>query len=300
MCNLSEVVVRAEDDLDSLKRKVELATILGTVQSTFTDFKYLRKIWRQNCDEERLLGVSLTGVCDNLELFTKDNMKELREVAVATNKVWAQKLGINQSTAVSCLKPSGTVSQLVDAASGLHPRHSRYYLRTIRADNNDPITQFLKDSGVYFEADVMAPESTTVFYFPIEAPKGAKTRDDQTSLEALELWKDLQDNWCEHKPSATVSVKEDDWMKVGAWVYENFDHLSGVSFLPYDGGSYKQAPYQELSEEAFRDWVDKHPTPSIDWSKMSEYEWSDHTSGSQELACTGGSCEIVAIGREVG
>lgn len=296
-CNLTEVVVRAEDDLDSLKRKVELATILGTIQSSFTDFKYLRKRWHDTCNEERLLGVSLTGICDNPGIANSGNaLAALRELAVETNRVWAEKLGINQSTAVTCVKPSGTVSQLVDSASGMHTRHSRYYLRTVRADNKDPITAFLKDSGVYWEEDVMAKDTTSVFYFPQEAPKGCITREDETALKSLERWKLLQDNWCEHKPSATVNVKEDEWLDVGAWVYENFDSLSGVSFLPYDGGSYKQAPYQELDEDAFRAWCDEHPTPVIEWDKLPLYEQEDNTTGSQELACTAGVCEVVSIG----
>lgn len=291
-CNLTEVVVRATDSLPDLKRKVEIATILGTIQSTFTDFRYLRKVWKNNCEEERLLGVSLTGVCDNINLLTKENLNELRETAIATNKEWADKLGIPASAAITCVKPSGTVSQLVDSSSGLHARHSPYYLRTIRADNKDPVTQFLKDSGVYNEPDVMSPDNTTVFYFAMSSPEGAVTRDDQTAIQALELWQLLQDNWCEHKPSATVNVRESEWMDVGAWVYKNFDSLSGVSFLPYDGGTYRQAPYQEVSKEDYEAWVKEHPQPEIDWSLMVKYEQTDHTTASQELACTGGSCEI--------
>lgn len=296
-CNLTEIVVRASDTLETLKRKAEVAAILGTIQSTFTDFRYLRKIWRDQCEEERLLGVSLTGVCDNLDVLSERNLNELRNVCVETNKAWAERLGINQSTAITCVKPSGTVSQLVDSASGLHARHSEYYLRTIRADNKDPLTEFLKSSGVYNEADVMAPDTTTVFYFPIKSPDGAVTRENQPALKALELWQHLQDHWCEHKPSATINVKEDEWMDVGAWVYRHFDTLSGVSFLPYDGGSYKQAPYQELQKEEWEAWSLKHPTPEIDWNSLSEYETEDHTTGSQELACTGGVCEVVSVGR---
>lgn len=295
-CNLTEVVVRSGDKLEDLKRKVAVATILGTIQSTFTDFKYLRKRWRDNCEEERLLGVSFTGVCDNIKLFTKENLNELREHAVQTNMEWAEKLGISRSAAITCVKPSGTVSQLVDSASGLHSRHAPYYLRTVRADNKDPLTEFLKDAGVYNEPDVMAPGSTTVFYFAQKSPKGAVTRNDQDAIEALELWKTLQDNWCEHKPSATVNVKEDEWMKVGAWVYENFDTLSGVSFLPYDGGSYKQAPYQEVTKEEWDAWRKEHPEPEINWDKLAEFELEDSTTGSQEFACTGNVCEIVTVG----
>lgn len=296
-CNLTEIVVRHGDTLESLSRKARIAAILGTIQSTFTDFKYLRKKWQDTCNEERLLGVSLTGVCDNLNLLQDDAvLSKLREVVVETNKEWAARLGINQSVATTCVKPSGTVSQLVNSASGLHTRHAPYYLRTVRADNKDPVTDFLKDQGVYNEPDVMAEDTTTVFYFPIKSPDGAVTRNEQSAIEALELWKHLQDNWCEHKPSATINVKEEEWMDVGSWVYRNFDVLSGVSFLPYDGGSYKQAPYQELTEEEYKDWVKDHPTPTINWDALSEFEFEDTTTGSQELACTGGVCEIVAIG----
>lgn len=297
-CNLTEIVCRSSDTLESLSRKARVAAILGTIQSTFTDFKYLRKIWQDTCNEERLLGVSLTGVCDNLELIGKPEvLDKLKQVVIETNAEWADRLGINPSAATTCVKPSGTVSQLVDSASGLHTRHSGFYLRTVRADNKDPVTAFLKDSGVYSEPDVMSPDNTTVFYFPIQAPDGAVTRKDQNAIEALELWKHLQDNWCEHKPSATINVKEEEWMNVGAWVYDNFDTLSGVSFLPHDGGTYKQAPYQELTQEEFQDWVSNHPTPTIDWSLLSKYEMEDHTTASQELACTGGVCEIIEIGR---
>lgn len=300
-CNLTEVVVRDSDTVETLERKARIASILGTIQSTFTDFRYLRKIWRDNCEEERLLGVSLTGVCDNLPLLSNPEvLRRLRDVVVETNKEWANRLGIPQSTATTCVKPSGTVSQLVDSASGLHTRHSLYYLRTIRADNKDPVTTFLKDSGVYNEPDLMSPDGTTVFYFPIKAPDGAVTREDQSAIEALELWKLLQDEWCEHKPSATVSVKENEWMEVGSWVYENFDAISGVSFLPFDGGSYKQAPYQELSKEDFEKWIEEHPQPNfIEWSLLKNYEQEDHTTASQELACTGGVCEVVSVGRVI-
>ncbi len=296
-CNLTEVVVRATDNFDDLERKVRLATILGTIQSTFTDFKYLRKKWRQQCEEERLLGVSLTGVCDNLPLLGQPEvLSKLREIAVETNADWAARLGIPPSVAVTCVKPSGTVSQLVNSASGLHTRHSSYYLRTVRADNKDPLTSFLKDQGVYWEADVMSPNTTSVFYFPITSPKGAVTRDDKSAVEMLELWKVIQDSWCEHKPSATINVREEEWMEVGAWVYKNFDSLSGVSFLPHDGGSYKQAPYQEVTEEEMKKWLEDHPQPDINWDELENYETEDTTTGSQELSCTGGVCEVVAIG----
>lgn len=291
-CNLTEVVVRAGDNLESLSRKVRVAAILGTIQSTFTDFRYLRKIWRKNCEEERLLGVSFTGVLDNPEILDAATLDTLRGVAIATNKEYAALLGINPSAAITCVKPSGTVSQLVDSSSGLHPRHSDYYLRTVRADNKDPVTAFLKDAGVYWEADVAAPESTTVFYFARKSPEGSVTRSTMDAIGQLEVWETLQDNWCEHKPSATVYVKEDEWVSVGAWVYDHFDKLSGVSFLPYDGGTYKQAPYQEITSDEYMEWLEVHPLPDIDWNDLRHYETHDMTTGSQELACTGGSCEI--------
>lgn len=295
-CNLTEVVVRDSDDMDSLERKVRIAAILGTIQSTFTDFKYLRKKWQDQCNEERLLGVSMTGICDNLEVLSDENMVALREIAVETNAEWSKKLGVPQSAAITCVKPSGTVSQLVDSASGLHARHSQYYLRTVRADNKDPLTAFLIDQGVYHEPCVMKPGSTTIFYFAKKAPEGAVTRDEQDAIEALELWKRLQLHWCEHKPSATVNVKEEEWPSVGAWVFDNFDILSGVSFLPFDGGTYKQAPYQAVTEEEYNAWVEEHPPVEIDWEKLADYEKEDSTTGSQELACTGNVCEVVTIG----
>jgi len=292
-CNLSEVVVRAGDTRDDLERKVRIAAILGTIQSSFTDFRYLRKVWKDTCNEERLLGVSLTGVCDNLQLLEDPKvLAGLREIVIETNKEWAARLNIAVSVATTCVKPSGTVSQLVNSASGLHPRHSAYYVRTVRADNKDPLTAFLKDAGVYWEPDVMAEHSTSVFFFPIASPEGSITRDDLDAIKSLELWKHLQDHWCEHKPSATINVKEDEWLRVGAWVYENFDTLSGVSFLPHDGGSYKQAPYQEVTKEEYEDWVLKHPLPAINWDDMRFYETEDNTTGSQELACTGSNCEV--------
>lgn len=294
-CNLTEVVVRPTDGFKDLERKVKAAAILGTIQSTFTDFKYLRKIWQKNCEEERLLGVSLTGILDNPDLLKGDTLAKLKDIAVSTNKEWAGRLGISQSTAVTCVKPSGTVSQLVDSASGLHPRHSRYYLRTIRADNKDPVTALLKASGIYSEPDVAAPESTTVFYFPRKSPDKAILRDDITAINQLEIWKTLQEKWCEHKPSATVYVREDEWMEVGAWVYKNFDELSGVSFLPHDGGTYKQAPYQEVSKEDYEKFLKENPLPTINWEDLSFYEQDDMTTGSQEFACSAGACDITDI-----
>lgn len=298
-CNLTEVVVRPTDDYESLKKKVRLATILGTIQSTFTDFRYLRKIWKDNSEEERLLGVSLTGILDHPAILTPETLSGLREEVINVNREWAARLGIPPSTATTCVKPSGTVSQLVNSASGLHPRHSQYYLRTIRADNKDPVTAFLKASGVYHEEDVSSPLNTTVLYFPQKSPEGSVLRGDLRAVDQLNMWEMLQDYWCEHKPSATIYVREDEWMEVGAWVYRKFDKLSGVSFLPYDGGNYKQAPYQELTNEEYEAWLDEHPAPEISWDDMQYFETEDHTTGSQEFACTGGSCEVVAIGASV-
>ena len=246
--------------------------------------------------KKNVFGVSFTGVCDNIETMSRPEVLEtLREVAVAANKEWAEKLGINQSAAITCVKPSGTVSQLVNSASGLHARHSDYYLRTVRADNKDPITQFLKDQGVYSEPCVMKGDTTTVFYFPIKSPEGSVTRDKQSAIEALELWKTLQDYWCEHKPSATINVKEDEWLDVAAWVYRNFDTLSGVAFLPHDGGTYKQAPYTEVTKKEWEAWVAQHPPVEINWDDLRFYEAEDNTAGSQTFACSGGACEVVDI-----
>jgi len=292
-CNLTEIVVRDSDTFESLVRKARIAAILGTIQSSFTDFKYLRKKWKDTCDEERLLGVSLTGVCDNLEVLSKPSvLSALRQEVIDTNVQWAARLGINPSTATTCVKPSGTVSQLVDSASGLHPRHSPFYLRTVRGDNKDPLTQFMRDAGVYCEPDVTKPETTSVFYFPVKSPDKAVTREGQNAVEALTLWEHLQDHWCEHKPSATVNIKEEEWLDVAAWVYEKFDKLSGVAFLPHDGGNYRQAPYQAITEEEYDKWIEAHPEPKIDWDDLRHYETEDHTTSSQELACTGSSCEV--------
>ena len=298
-CNLSEVVVRENDTLDSLKRKVRLATILGTLQSTLTDFKYLRKVWKTNTEEERLLGVSLTGIMDHPILSkTVDSprwLEEMRQVAVDTNLKYANAIGIPQSAAITCVKPSGTVSQLVDAASGIHARHNDYYIRTVRGDNKDPLTQFLKEQGVYSEADVMKPDSTTVFSFAMKAPDGAVTRDAMTAIEQLELWKTYALHWCEHKPSVTISVKEHEWMEVGAWVYENFDVASGVSFLPHSDHTYQQAPYQDIEADDYAEWQQERGSLEIDWAALSAYEKEDNTSGSRELACTAGVCEVVDL-----
>ena len=292
-CNLTEVVCRATDDLSTLTEKVRMATILGTFQSTLTDFKYLRKVWKANTEEERLLGVSLTGILD-CPIWTEEILIILREVAVETNKKFAKDLGIPQSTAITCVKPSGTVSQLVDSASGIHARHNDYYVRTVRGDNKDPLTQFMKDSGIPSEPCVMKPDSTTVFSFPMKSPSGAVTRTQMSAIEQLEYWLMFQRHWCEHKPSVTVSVKEDEWMDVGAWVYKNFDEVSGISFLPFSDHTYAQAPYQDITEATY--YALSHEMPEfIDWSKLADYEKEDTTSGGRELACTADACEMVDI-----
>jgi ribonucleoside-triphosphate reductase len=292
-CNLTEVVCRATDDLASLTEKVRMATILGTFQSTLTNFKYLRKIWKDNTEEERLLGVSLTGILDT-NIWTEEVLTMLREVAVETNKKMAKDLGIPQSTAITCVKPSGTVSQLVDSASGIHARHNDYYIRTVRGDNKDPLTQFMKESGIPSEPCVMKPDSTTVFSFPMKSPDGAVTRTQMSAIEQLEYWLMFQRHWCEHKPSVTVSVKEDEWMDVGAWVYKNFDEVSGISFLPFSDHTYAQAPYQDVEREEYLELKQIMPK-SIDWSKLADFEKEDTTSGGRELACTADACEMVDI-----
>lgn len=299
--NLTEVVVRATDTLEDLERKVKLATVLGTIQSTYTHFPYLRKIWQKNTEEERLLGVSLTGIMDhpmmsgNLDPTSLASLLgHLKDVAVTTNAEWAERLGIPASTAITCVKPSGTVSQLVDSASGIHARHSAYYIRTVRGDNKDPLTQFMKDQGVPSEPCVMKPDTTTVFSFPQKSPEGAVTRNDMTALEQLNLWMTYQRNWCEHKPSVTITVKDHEWMEVGAWVYRNFDEVSGVSFLPHSDHTYQQAPYQDCSKEDYDKLISVMPE-RIDWAKLSEYEKEDTTKGSQTFACSSGVCEIVDL-----
>jgi len=298
-CNLTEVVVRSTDTIDDLERKVRLATILGTVQSTYTKFPYLRKVWQKNTEEERLLGVSLTGVMDN-PLMTPDNkglektLEHLRSVAVNTNAEFAGMLNIPVSAAITCVKPSGTVSQLVDSASGIHARHSAYYIRTVRGDNKDPLTQFMKDKGIPNEPCVMKGDTTTVFSFPVKSPDNAVTRNDMTAIEQLELWLTYQRHWCEHKPSVTISVRDAEWMEVGAFVYKYFDEMSGVSFLPHTDHTYQQAPYQDCTKEEYEELLAKMPT-SIAWSELTEYENEDNTAGSQTMACTGDSCELVDL-----
>jgi ribonucleoside-triphosphate reductase (thioredoxin) len=295
-CNLSEVVVRASDTPKSLLEKVRLATILGTFQSTLVNFKYVSSQWKKNCEEERLLGVSLTGIMDCPYTNGKKPglnklLDELREVAVKTNKEFAEKIGINQSVAVTCVKPSGTVSQLVDAASGIHARHNPYYIRTVRGDKKDPLTKMMIDQGFPVEDDAMNPSHTSVFSFPMKVDQSAVFRTDLNAIEQLELWLTYQKHWCEHKPSVTISVKEHEWLEVGAWVYENFDWMSGVSFLPFSEHTYKQAPYQDCTKDEYEFLVDRMPK-TVEWSKLSEYEITDMTIGAQELACAAGFCEI--------
>lgn len=315
-CNLSEVVVRSTDTLEDLLRKVRQAAILGTLQSTLTDFRYLSKRWQRNTEEERLLGVSLTGIMDHpilngsgtyddylkwrnsdVEIITNDYLKDvltlLKEAAVVTNAEWAAKLGVPASTAVTCVKPSGTVSQLVNSSSGIHPRFSDYYIRTVRGDNKDPVTRMLIDADVPNEPDVSKPDSTTVFSFPIASPEGSTTVDQVSALDQLETWLVYQRHWCEHKPSITVYVKDDEWMEVGAWVYKHFDEISGISFLPHTNHVYKQAPYQPISKDEYIEL--EKSMPSIDWDQLRVIETEDHTTGTQELACTGGVCELVDI-----
>jgi ribonucleoside-diphosphate reductase alpha chain len=290
-CNLTEVVCRADDTQESLKRKVELATILGTIQATFTEFRYLRNIWKRNTEEEALLGVSFTGMMDSplkdMYYESADQLEELKAHAVETNKVWAERLGINQSTAITCVKPSGTVSQLVDSASGLHPRFSPFYVRRVRNSVNDPLTQFLASQGVPWEMDKMSP-NTAVFSFPQKSPDGAVCKDGLTAIQQMEYWKHIQDNWCEHKPSITVYYGADEYMELGAWVWEHFDEVSGVAFLPRLEHTYEQAPYEEITKEQYEELVSTMPV--IDWSQFAEAE--DNTEGSQTLACFGSSCEI--------
>jgi len=291
-CNLTEAVVRHDDTKETLMYKVKLATILGTIQSTFTKFPYLRKVWQNNTEAERLLGVSLTGIFDNTLLTTQGEklngiLNELRDVARDTNKEWAEKLGIEPSAAITCVKPSGTVSQLVDSASGIHPRHSKFYIRRVRGDKKDPLTTFLVEQGIPSEDCVYKPTQTTVFSFPQKAPDGL-TRADVTPIDHLELWLTYQKEWCEHKPSVTISVEEKDWPSVGAWVWNHFDEISGVSFLPYSEHTYKQAPYEECSEEDYNTL--KTSMPVIDWTKFQEL--TDNVEGAQMLACVSGVCEI--------
>jgi len=298
-CNLTEVVVRATDSFDTLARKVKLATILGTIQSTYTKMPYLRKVWADNTEAERLLGVSLTGIMDNPLMTSKNagldkTLEKLREIAIETNAEWAGLLDIPVAAAISCVKPSGTVSQLVDSASGIHARHNNYYIRTVRGDNKDPLTQFMIDQGIPSEPCVMKPDQTTVFSFPMKSPDNAVTRNDTTAIEQLETWLTYQRHWCEHKPSVTISVRDSEWVDVGAFVYRHFDEMSGVSFLPHSDHTYQQAPYQDCGKSEYEQLLSLMPK-AIDWSLLADYEQEDNTSGSQTLACSGDSCEIVDL-----
>ena len=299
-CNLTEVVVKENDKDEDIERKIRIATILGTAQSTLTNFPYLRKIWTKNTEEERLLGVSLTGIMDNIHtncnLVNMDKrLPKFKQVAIDTNKEFAKKFGIEESTAITCVKPSGTVSQLCDSASGIHARHSKYYIRTVRGDNKDPLTKFMIDQDVPSEPCVMKPDTTTVFSFPMKSPRGSTLRSEMSALEQLRVWLIYQEHWCEHKPSITVTVKDDEWFDVGAFVFKNFDKMSGVSFLPHSDHVYQQAPYQECTEDEYNDMLSKMNT-RINWSQLKDYEKGDTTSGSQTMACSGDSCEIVDIG----
>ena len=298
-CNLTECVVRATDTIEDLERKVRLAAILGTIQSTFTKFPYLRKVWQKNTEEERLLGVSLTGIMDNPLMTSKNSglsktLEHLRQIAVDTNAEWADRLGIERSAAITCVKPSGTVSQLVDSASGIHARHSPYYIRTVRGDNKDPLTKMMIDQGIPHEPCVFKGDTTTVFSFPQKSPDNAVTRNDMTAIEQLETWLTYQRHWCEHKPSVTISVRDHEWLEVGAFVFKHFDEMSGVSFLPHSDHTYQQAPYQDCTKDKYEELLAKMPK-SIDWSKLSEYEQEDNTVAMQTMACSGDSCEIVDL-----
>ena len=297
-CNLTEVVVRSNDTVESLQRKTRLATILGTWQSTLINFKYLSTDWTKNCEDERLLGVSMTGIMDSK--VTRDikgldlRLRMFRSIAIETNKEHADILGIPQSAAITCVKPSGTVSQLTDAASGIHARHSQYYIRTVRADNKDPLCEFMKQVGFPAEPDVMKPEHVTVFSFPVKSPAGCVTRNDMTAIEQLELWLTYQRYWCEHKPSVTITVREEEWPMVGGWVYDHFDEISGISFLPHSDHSYRQAPYQECTEAEYKELLKSLPK-DVEWNGLGEYEKEDNTSGTQTFACSGDACEVVDL-----
>jgi ribonucleoside-triphosphate reductase len=298
-CNLTEVIVRPEDTVESLRRKVRLASILGTWQASLTYFPYLSSDWKKNCEEEALLGVSLTGIMDNADMRCDNHeilgamLTQLKTEAIDTNKEWAKRLNINPAAAITCVKPSGTVSQLTDAASGIHARHSEYYIRTVRADRKDPLCQMMIDLGFPAEPCVMKPDHTMVFSFPMKA-EGSITRNDMTAIEHLELWLTYQRYWCEHKPSITVTVKDHEWMEVGAWVYKHFDEISGISFLPHSDHSYQQAPYQECTKIAYTALLAEMPK-NVDWSLLKNYEKSDSTKSSQTMACSADGCEVVDL-----
>lgn len=296
-CNLSEVVLRPGDNLETVKAKVTVATMLGTLQASLTDFEYLSPEWKENTEEERLLGVSLTGVMDWWPSVGKERaiqiLQQARRTTVEVNAIVAQAIGITASAAITCVKPSGTVSQLVDSSSGIHARYAPYYIRTVRADNNDPMCKFLKDQGVPNEPDVTKPKHTTVFSFPKRSPDGAVCTKDMTAIDQLEMWKILADEWCDHNPSTTIQVKEDEWVGVFSWMYNEWDSICGIALLPYSEHTYQQAPYQEITKEEYEEAMAE--MPKIDWDKLREYEAEDTTSGSQELACSSSSCEIVDI-----
>lgn len=298
-CNLSTIIVREDDNLESLKRKARLATIIGTMQASLTDFSFVSESWKRNTIEEALLGVSMTGISDNKLTSGREGkeklssvLNEVRDYATEVNAEWAKNIGIKPATAITCVKPEGTTSQLTNAASGIHTRHSEYYLRTVRTDKKDPVYHFMKARGIYCEDDVMKPESGAVFYFPIKSPKDCLVRDSLTAIEQLELWLVYQREWCHHKPSVTINVADDEWLEVGAWVYKYFDEISGVSFIPKSNHTYQQAPYQEITEQEYHDWLKEHPMPEIDWLDLSEFEKEDNTESSQTLACVAGVCEI--------
>jgi ribonucleoside-triphosphate reductase len=301
LCNLTEVVVEPDDTEETLVAKVQIATVLGTIQSSLTNFKYLRKIWKDNCDEERLLGVSLTGQMGNTLMNGKQGMDKLeatlnrlRTVAILVNEQYATEMGINPSVAITTGKPSGTASQLVNSASGGHDWHNMHFARTVRADNKDPLTRFMIDAGVPHEPDLMAPDTTTVFTFPRKAPEGAVTRLERGAIEQLNIWRAYKVNWTEHNPSVTISVKEHEWIEVANWVYHNWNIVGGLSFLPFSDHTYKQAPYQDIDAVQYKNMVMDMPK-EIDWSMLSAYEFEDNTSGSQTLACTAGECEVVDV-----
>ncbi len=296
-CNLSEIVVRPEDDLDTLKKKAEVAAIIGTLQATLTDFRYLRNVWKRNTEEEALLGVSMTGIMDHYLLSKGESpdlekwLEQIRDVAIKTNEKWAAKLGINQSAAITCVKPSGTVSQLVDSASGIHPRFSEHYIRRVRSDKKDPLAQFMQTAGFPVEQDLMS-QASLVFSFPVKSPKGCTTVKQVGAMEQLKLWKAYQNHWCEHKPSITVYYTDDEFLEVAQWIWDNFDLCSGISLLPYSDHVYQQAPYEDIDAEKYEELLAAMPV-NVEWSALEQFEQDDNTTGSQELACVGGACEIV-------
>ena len=291
--------MRADDTPETLKRKVRIAAILGTLQATLTNFGFVSEKWAHNTQEEALLGVSMTGIMDNAhtaglegKMALTNTLRVLRDHAREVNEEWAEKLGIKPSAAITCVKPSGSVSQLCNTASGIHARHNRTYIRTVRVDKKDPLYAFMRDKGFHIEDDVMRPDSTAVVSFAMNAPDGAITRDQVTAMQALDLWLLYQREWCEHKPSVTITVRDDEWMEVGAWVYAHFDEVSGVSFLPHSEHTYQQAPYQDLTREEFEKWLAEHPEPQVNWADLAQYENTDNTVGAQTLACVAGACEL--------